>query len=103
MEIDAVQAIRRMVSNGQAASILPVSVMSGEIRQGIVSGSGITANGVRRQIVLAHPRHRQMTRASEAISALLKEEVARKDLDGIFSLSRLIDAIAVADDAAQRS
>jgi LysR family nitrogen assimilation transcriptional regulator len=93
MEIDAVQAIKRMVANGQAASILPVSVMNDEIRRGVVFGSGITANGVRRQIVLAHPRHRQMTRASEAISAVIKEEVERKEGDGIFSLSRLIDAL----------
>ena len=88
MEIDAVQAIRRMVANGQAASILPVSVMSDEIRLGIVSGSGITANGVQRQIVLAHPRHRQMTRASEAISAVLREEIERNKREGIFWLER---------------
>jgi hypothetical protein len=34
-----------------------------------------------------------MTRASEAISAVIKEEVERKEGDGIFSLSRLIDAL----------
>jgi hypothetical protein len=67
--------------------------MNDEIRRGVVFGSGITANGVRRQIVLANPRHRQMTRASEAISAVIKEEVERKEGDGIFSLSRLIDAL----------
>lgn len=67
MEMNAVQAIRRMVGNGQAASIFPVSVVSDEIRRGRLSGSAITANGVRRQIVLAHRRHRQMTRASGAI------------------------------------
>jgi LysR family nitrogen assimilation transcriptional regulator len=92
MEIDAVQAIRRMVANGQAASILPVSVMSDEIRRGVVSGSGVTANGVRRQIVLAHPRHRQMTRASEAISAVVRDEVDRTKHDGIYSLDRLVAA-----------
>lgn len=92
MEIDAVQAIRQMVINGQAASILPVSVVSNEIRRGRLSASAITANGVQRQIVLAHPRHRQMTRASEAISAVLREEVERNKQKGIFSLDLLAAA-----------
>lgn len=98
MEIDAVQAIRRMVLNGQAASILPVSVMSNEIRAGLVSGSAITAQGVQRQIVLARPRHRQMTRASEALGELIKAEIEQSERNGVFSLDRLL---AKSDDHAK--
>lgn len=102
MEIDAVQAIKCMVLNGQAASILPVSVMSDEIRQGLVAGSAITHEGVHREIVLAHPHYRQMTRASEALSAVLKSEVDRNARAGLFSLDRLAAAAnggGAADDA----
>lgn len=90
MEIDAVQAIKRMVLNGQAASILPVSMMNREIREGQVSAAAITAEGVRRQIVLAHPRYRQMTRASEALSAVLKSEIECDDRAGLFALNRIV-------------
>jgi LysR family nitrogen assimilation transcriptional regulator len=91
MQIDAVHAIKRMVLNGQAASILPVSVMSDEIRRGLVQGSAITRHGVQRQIVLAHPRHRQMTRAGEALSGILRSVIEGHVRAGIFSLKRMSD------------
>lgn len=101
MEIDAVQAIKRIVLNGQAASILPVSVMGDEIRQGLVVGSAITDKGVHREIVLAHPHYRQMTQASEAVSGVLKSLVDHITSAGLFSLSRVVvtpNSSAVADE-----
>jgi LysR family nitrogen assimilation transcriptional regulator len=89
VEIDAVQAIKVLVLQGKAASILPVSMMSRELRGGLVTGSAITSKGVRRELALAQPRHRQMTRAAEAVNALVRQEIAVLAAEGVFSLARL--------------
>jgi DNA-binding transcriptional LysR family regulator len=89
VEIDAVQAIKVLVLEGKAASILPVSMMNSELHSGLVTGSTITSKGVRRELALAQPRHRQMTRAAEAVNALVKQETAILAAEGVFSLDRL--------------
>lgn len=89
IEIDAVQAIKSLVMRGEAASILPVSMLSGELRRGSVAGSAITAQGVRRRLALAQPHYRQMTQAGEAVHRAIREEIEALDAEGLFSLKKL--------------
>jgi LysR family nitrogen assimilation transcriptional regulator len=95
VEIDAVQAIKVLVLAGKAASILPVSMVSRELHSGLVTGAAITSKGVRRELALAQPRYRQMTRAAEAVNALVKQETATLEAEGAFSLDRARDRPAV--------
>lgn len=88
LRIDAVQAIKAMVLKGEVAAILPVSMLSEELRSGEVAASLITSRGVRRQLNLAQPSLRQMTRAAETVMRVIKEEMNRMSLEGLFTLGR---------------
>lgn len=88
-EIDAVQAIKSLVLAGTAATILPVSMLRSELREGRVVASAITSGGVRRELALGQPRHRQMTRAAQVVSALVRQETQSLVEEGAFSLQRL--------------
>jgi LysR family transcriptional regulator, nitrogen assimilation regulatory protein len=90
LEIESVQAIKVMVLQGYAATILPVSMFNKEIRKGTVVASAITARGVRRQIMLAQPSFRQMTQATQAVACVVREEIERMRCDGLFSLSHFV-------------
>jgi LysR family nitrogen assimilation transcriptional regulator len=87
LEIESVQAIKVMVLQGYAATILPVSMFNKEIRKGTVTASAITAHGVRRQIKLAQPSFRQITQAAQAVGRVIREEIERMRCDGLFSLT----------------
>jgi LysR family transcriptional regulator, nitrogen assimilation regulatory protein len=89
LEIESVQAIKVMVLQGYAATILPVSMFNKEIRKGTVTASAITAHGVRRQIKLAQPSFRQITQAAQAVGRVIREEIERMRCEGLFSLSSL--------------
>lgn len=88
LRIDAVQAIKAMVLKGEVAAILPVSMLSEELRSGEVAASLITSRGVRRQLSLAQPSLRQMTRAAETVMRVIKEEMNRMSVEGLFTLGR---------------
>ena len=86
LEIESVSAIKEMVLQGQAATILPISVLNSEIRKGTVMASAITRNGVRRQLLLAQSRVRQMTQATHAFADVVRKEIGRMEREGLFSL-----------------
>ena len=88
LEIDSVQALKTMVLRGQAATILPVSMLGEELRKGTVSARSITTQSVRRQIVLAHQGFRQMTQAGEAMRQFVREQMSAMQAEGLFSLRR---------------
>ena len=69
-EIDSVQAAKTMVLRGQAATILPVSMLAAELAAGEVAVSAITATPVRRTLALAEPSFRHLTLAAEAVRRL---------------------------------
>ena len=50
---------------------------SQELRTGIVTGSLITENGVRRQLTLAQPGFRQSTQATDAVARIMRTQVER--------------------------
>lgn len=83
--VESMQAIKAMVLDGQAATILPVSMLHGELRDGIVTASAITSHGVRRQLTLAQPNFRQSTQAMDAVVRVVRNEVDRLRSLGIFS------------------
>ena len=85
-EIDSVQAIKTMVLRGQAATILPVSMLRTELHSGDVIGSAITASPVQRKLVLAQPSHRHITQATESVRCLVKELIEQMSAVGFFSL-----------------
>jgi LysR family nitrogen assimilation transcriptional regulator len=86
LEIESVQAIKALVLAGQAATILPISMLYHELRQRRVVASSITMRGVKRQIMLAQPSFCQMTQATKAVIRIVKEEIERMDRKGMFSL-----------------
>ena len=86
-EIDSVQAIKTMVLRGEAATILPVSMLNDEIARGIVSASAITADGIRRQLVMAQPSYRQLTQATEALKRAILTLVEEMAAEGAFALA----------------
>jgi len=96
LEIDSVEAMRKLVLQGFGAALLPVSVLREELGQGLVHASAITSQGVRRTHMLARPALRQSTRALEAVVTVLKEEIAALERDGYFALPKPATAPAPA-------
>jgi LysR family transcriptional regulator, nitrogen assimilation regulatory protein len=88
-EIDSVQAAKTMVLRGQAATILPVSMLAAELAAGEVAVSAITATPVRRTLALAEPSFRHLTLAAEAMRRLARELVVRMAEEGMFSLDAI--------------
>jgi LysR family transcriptional regulator, nitrogen assimilation regulatory protein len=88
-EIDSVQAVKTMVLRGQAATILPVSMLATELAAGEVVVSAITSTPVRRTLALAEPSFRHLTQATEAVRRLAKELIVRMAEEGIFSLDAI--------------
>ena len=97
LEIDSVQAIKALVLNGQAATILPVSMLIKELREGILVASAITPRGVRRELTLAQPSFRQMTQATVVVAKLITEEVERMHGEGLFCADSFIRGGACVD------
>jgi LysR family transcriptional regulator, nitrogen assimilation regulatory protein len=83
--VDSIQAIKAMVLEGQAATILPVSMLHHELRDGTVTASAITRHGVRRQLTLAQPNFRQSTQATDAVARVIRAEIDRLRCQGVFS------------------
>jgi LysR family nitrogen assimilation transcriptional regulator len=84
-EIDSVQAARTMALLGQAATILPISMLANELSRGEVIVSAITSTPVRRTLALAVPNFRPATQASEAMRRLSRDLVGQMLAEGLFS------------------
>jgi LysR family nitrogen assimilation transcriptional regulator len=85
LAVDSMLALKAMVLAGQAATILPVSMLRQQLREGRVTASTITENGVRRQVTLAWPNFRQSTQATEAVANVIRVEIERLRHLGTFS------------------
>jgi LysR family nitrogen assimilation transcriptional regulator len=85
LAIDSMLALKAMVLAGQAATILPVSVLREQLHEGTVTASTITADGVRRHVTLAWPHFRQSTQATEAVANVIRTEIERLRRLGTFS------------------
>lgn len=85
LEIDSVQAIKTMVIRGEARTILPVSMLSDGISDGMVRARKITADGMRRQLVIAQPAYRQLSQATDALKRTLQALVFDMASRGLFA------------------
>jgi LysR family nitrogen assimilation transcriptional regulator len=88
-EIDSVQAAKTMVLRGQAATILPISMLAAELAAGEVIVSAITSAPVQRTLAIAEPSFRHLTLAAEAVRRLARELIVRMAEEGTFSLASI--------------
>lgn len=85
MEVDSVEAIRRMLLRGYAAaSIMPISAFRDDIDAGRLTAVPVGGINLSRTIVLAHLAG-EVSAAVHAISALLRAEVDDLAERGLFS------------------
>ncbi|QJP14557.1 LysR family transcriptional regulator [Starkeya sp. ORNL1] len=83
-EIDAVEAIRRMLLRGRGASIMPISAFRKEINDGLLTGLAVGGVNLSRTIMLAHVGD-QVSAAAQAVMGLLRAEIDALAQRGIFS------------------
>lgn len=83
-EIDAVEAIRRMLLRGRGASIMPISTFRKEINDGLLTGLAVGGVNLSRTIMLAHVGD-QVSAAAQTVMGLLRAEIDALAQRGIFS------------------
>ncbi|MBS7541891.1 LysR family transcriptional regulator [Ancylobacter oerskovii] len=83
-EIDAVEAIRRMLLRGRGASIMPISAFRKEIDEGLLTGLAVGGVNLSRTIMLSHVGD-NVSAAAHAVMGLLRAEIDALAQRGIFS------------------
>lgn len=83
-EIDAVEAIRRMLLRGRGASIMPISAFRKEIDDGQLTGLAVGGVNLSRTIMLSHLGDKVST-AAQAVMGLLRAEIDALAQRGVFS------------------
>lgn len=84
VEIDAIEAIRRLLLRGRGVSILPISAFRKEINDGLLTGLAVGGVNLSRTIMLAHVSD-QLSAAGQAVMGLLRAEIDVLAQRGIFS------------------
>lgn len=85
-EIDAVEAIRRLLLRGIGPAVMPVSTFHEDVHAGSIAAFPIADANVHRILMLAQPAERKPSAASEGVAQILTAETnALFDL-GLFSL-----------------
>jgi DNA-binding transcriptional LysR family regulator len=73
LEVETIEAAKRMVERKLGLSFLPQIAVTHELQQGKLIGIQIAdADPLRRNLDVIHPRHRPMTKAANAFLLLLK-------------------------------
>ena len=90
IEIDSYHNIIALVVSGMGASVLPYHAVAAEAQKGLLCIRHFTQPTLWRQAHLAHLTSRPMTRAAEAIGALLREVVAELVLTGVWAGAELV-------------
>ncbi len=88
MEIDSFNNIKRLVAAGFGPSILPLYAVTEEVAAGSLCVSRIAAPGLWRGAHLMSPGGRPVTRALEAVHALLREVILNLRDKGAWAASR---------------
>ncbi|MEQ8374462.1 MAG: LysR substrate-binding domain-containing protein [Roseibium aggregatum] len=88
MEIDSFNNIKRLVAAGFGPSILPLYAVTEEVAVGSLRVSRIAAPGLWRGAHLMSPGGRPVTRALEAVHALLREVILDLRDKGAWAASR---------------
>jgi len=85
-EIDAVEAIRRLLLRGIGPAVMPVSTFNEDIQAGTIAAFPIADANVQRILMLGQPAERKPSAASEEIAHILTAETNRLFDIGLFSL-----------------
>lgn len=85
-EIDAVEAIRRLLLRGIGPAVMPVSVFHEEVHSGAIAAFPIADANVHRILMLGQPAERKPSAASEEIAHILTAETNRLFDLGLFGL-----------------
>lgn len=85
-EVNAVEAIGRLLLRGVGPAVMPVSTFHSEIASGQIVAFPIADVSVHRNLMLAHPLERRMTAATDEISQVVTEEMNSLFDRGVFSL-----------------
>lgn len=85
-EINAVEAIGRLLLRGIGPAVMPVSTFHPEIAAGQIAVFPIADVSVQRTLMLAHPAERQLSAATEEISQIVTAEMNLLFDQGVFSL-----------------
>ncbi len=79
---DSYHVLKSIVSGGVYHTLLPKSAIQGEVRAGHVEARDLVSPAVNRQLILAMPSDRTNTRATDAVVAIVKKEIAKMIDDG---------------------
>lgn len=85
VEIDAIEAIRRMVIAGLGSSILPVSAVREDVEAGRMSAASVAGVELTRSLVLVTMGEERTTPAVRAVSGLIFAEIEALAQRGMFS------------------
>ena len=85
-EVDAIEAIRRLLLRGIATSVMPISTFHEDIRAGRIAAYQIADANVHRILVLAQQAERRLPAAVEEVSQIVVSEMNALFDDGVFSV-----------------
>jgi LysR family transcriptional regulator, nitrogen assimilation regulatory protein len=85
-EIDAVEAIRRLLLRGIGPAVMPVSTFYEDIRAGSIVAFPIADANVHRILMLGQPGERKLSAASEEVSHIVTAEMSNLFELGLFNL-----------------
>ena len=102
-EIDAVEAIRRLLLRGLGPAVMPVSTFHDDVRAGNIAAMPIADANVQRILMLVQPAERKPTAAAEEIANILTTEVNELFDAGLFSLPAGQPQLIVRDNEARRA
>ncbi|MBI4195544.1 MAG: LysR family transcriptional regulator [Betaproteobacteria bacterium] len=85
-EIDAIEAIRRLLLRGIGTALMPVSTFHDDIRAGRIAAYQIADANAHRILALAHQAERRLSAALEEISQIIVSEMNALFDEGVFSV-----------------
>lgn len=86
-EVDAVEAIRRLVCRGAGTTLMPVSAFHDDIASGQVAAYQIADVSLQRMLALAFPADHKPSAAAEEISHIVRAEVDMQAEHGLFRVN----------------
>jgi LysR family nitrogen assimilation transcriptional regulator len=85
MEVDAVEAIRRLLLSGTGATLMPVSVFHQDIMAGRIAACAIAGTNLHRLLVLASRADRHQSAATDEVIAIIRAEIDALQAQGVFN------------------
>jgi LysR family nitrogen assimilation transcriptional regulator len=87
MEVDAIEAIRRLLLSGTGATLMPVSVCHEDIAAGRIAACGIEGANLHRLLVLAARAGRLHSAVEEEVVTIVRAEIDALLAEGVFNES----------------